>query len=52
MFSIYTSVMLSIWLYIEAMFIRYDFLQTIYGLLSVSILVFALLPAVKKYYTK
>lgn len=52
MFSIYTSVMLSIWLHIEAMFIGYDFLQTVYGLLSVSILVSALLPAVKKYYTK
>ncbi len=52
MFSIYTSVMLTIWLNIEAMYIGYDFLQTVYGLLSVSILVFTLIPPVKRYFQR
>lgn len=52
MFSLYTSVMLTIWLHIEAMYIGYHFLQTVYGLISVSIMVFTLLPSVKEYLTK
>lgn len=51
-YSIYVSVMLTIWLNVEAMFIGYDPLQTVMGLISVAIIICALMPQVNQYYKR
>jgi len=49
-FSLYLGIMLVVWILVEIMFIRYDILQTIFGLWGVGIIIFALLPATMRFY--
>lgn len=44
-YSLYTGIMLCIWILIEIIFIEFDILQTIFGLVGVAILITALLPS-------
>ena len=48
-YSLYTGIMLSVWIFIEQLWIRYDLLQTIFGLTGILIMVVALIPANMKY---
>jgi hypothetical protein len=49
-YSLYLGIMLVIWILVEIMWIGYDILQTIYGLVGVVILILALLPANMRYF--
>jgi hypothetical protein len=49
-YSVYLAIMLVVWILLEIVWVGYDLLQTIYGLLGVVILVFALLPATMKHF--
>jgi hypothetical protein len=42
--------MLVIWILVEIMFIKYDILQTIFGLWGVCTIISALLPATMRFY--
>lgn len=48
-YSLYLGIMLVVWILLEIVWVGYDILQTIYGLLGVVILVVALLPATMKH---
>lgn len=51
-FSLYLGLMLIIWIDVQIAFIGGGhFLQTIYGLLGVAILIFALMPGVMQYFS-
>lgn len=51
-FSLYISVMLIFWIDMQVMLIGYNhFIQTLYALVGLAILVFALLPPVMRSYT-
>lgn len=49
-FSLYLGIMLSIWIYIEIIFIPFDILQTIFGLVGVGLIILTLLPSNMKYF--
>jgi hypothetical protein len=50
-YSLYLGIILSLWIDFQVMFIGYwHFIQTIYALLGIAILIIALLPNVKNYY--
>ena len=49
-YSLYLGIMLIIWILLEIMWIGYDILQTIYGLVGVIILIVTLLPANMQYF--
>ncbi|MEI7983103.1 MAG: hypothetical protein WCI71_15745 [Bacteroidota bacterium] len=49
-YSLYLGIMLIIWIMVEMVYIDYDILQTIYGLLGVIIVIVALLPANMRYF--
>jgi hypothetical protein len=49
-YCLYISIMLIIWILVEILLIGYDPLQTIYGLLGVSILIVTLLPSIMTHY--
>jgi hypothetical protein len=48
-YSLYTGIMLTIWILVEIRWISYDILQTIYGLIGVLLIILTLLPANMKY---
>ena len=43
-YSLYLGIMLIVWILLEIVWVGYDLLQTIYGLLGLAILIAALLP--------
>jgi hypothetical protein len=49
-YSLYLGIMLVIWILVEIVWIDYDILQTIYGIVGVIILILTLLPANMKYF--
>lgn len=49
-YSVYLGIMLVIWILVEIVWIDYDFLQTVYGLIGVVILILCLLPATMIHY--
>lgn len=49
-YSVYLGIMLLVWILLEIVWIGYDLLQTIYGLLGVVILIVALIPATMKHF--
>lgn len=52
-FSIYTSIILILWIDFQIMLIGYEnFIQTLYALVGAAILIFALMPGSMRYYTK
>ena len=48
-YSLYTGIMLAIWILIEIRWISYDILQTIYGLVGVLLIILTLLPPNMRY---
>jgi hypothetical protein len=48
-YSLYTGIMLVIWIITEIRWISYDILQTIYGLLGVLLIILTMLPSNMKY---
>ncbi len=48
--TIYLGIVLILWIDFETMFIGYNFLQTVFGVGGVVILILDLLPSVKEYY--
>jgi len=48
--TLYLGIVLILWIDIETMFIGYNFLQTVFGVGGVVILILDLLPSVKEYY--
>ena len=52
-FSLYISIMLIFWIDMQVMLIGYNhFIQTLYALVGLAMLVFALLPSVMRSYTR
>lgn len=52
-YSLYTGIMLNIWIITQVQMVGFGhFIQTIYGSLSILILICSLMPAVMKYYTR
>ncbi len=49
-YSLYLGIMLVIWILVEIVWIEYDLLQTIYGLIGVAIIILTLLPANMRYF--
>ncbi|HNW72913.1 MAG TPA: hypothetical protein PKN44_04745 [Bacteroidales bacterium] len=49
-YSLYLGIMLVIWILMEIIWIEYDILQTIYGMIGVVIMILCLLPATMKHY--
>lgn len=49
-YTVYLGIMLVVWILVEILWISYDALQTIFGLVGVVILVLALLPANMRYF--
>lgn len=49
-YSLYLGIMLVVWILAEIMWIEYDILQTIYGLVGVVILILTLIPANMRYF--
>lgn len=49
-FSLYLGIMLATWIYIEIVFIPFDILQTIFGLVGMAIIIATLLPANMVYF--
>ena len=49
-YSLYLGIMLVIWILIEIMFIGYDILQIVFGLLGIGIIITALLPSNMRFY--
>ena len=48
-YSLYTGIMLAIWIFVEIMWISYDILQTIYGLVGLLLVILTLMPANMRY---
>jgi len=48
-YSLFLGIMLVIWILVEIVWIEYDLLQTIYGLVGVTIIILTLLPANMRY---
>ncbi len=48
-FSLYTGIILCIWIMIQIRYISYDILQTIYGLIGVLLIILTMLPSNMKY---
>jgi hypothetical protein len=48
-YSLYTGIMLAIWIMIEIRWISYDILQTIYGLIGVLLIILTMLPSNMQY---
>lgn len=44
-YSLYTGIMLAIWILIEIRWVSYDILQTIYGLIGVLLIILTMFPA-------
>lgn len=49
-YSLFLGIMLVIWILVEIVWIEYDLLQTIYGLIGVAIIILTLLPANMRYF--
>lgn len=49
-YSLYLGIMLVVWILVEIMWVGYDLLQTIYGLVGIIILILTLLPANMRYF--
>ena len=49
-YTLYLGIMLIIWILVEIMFIGYDILQTIFGLVGVAILISDFLPSNMRYF--
>jgi hypothetical protein len=48
-YSLYTGIMLAIWIMVEIRWISYDILQTIYGLLGMLLIILTMLPSNMRY---
>jgi hypothetical protein len=48
-YSLYTGIMLAIWIIMEIRWISYDILQTIYGLIGVLLIILTMLPTNMQY---
>lgn len=52
-YALYTGIMLVIWIDVQIFLIGYGhFIQTLYGLIGIAIVIATLVPSVKEYYTK
>ncbi|MEI7492579.1 MAG: hypothetical protein WCK92_14355 [Bacteroidota bacterium] len=49
-FSLYLGIMLAIWIFVEIMFIPFDILQTIFGMVGMAIIIATLLPGNMAYF--
>jgi hypothetical protein len=49
-YSLYTAIMLIIWITFQTMIVGYHVLQTVYALLGIAILIMTLAPTVKNHY--
>ncbi len=49
-YSLYLGIMLVIWIFVEIMWIDYDILQTIFGLVGVLVIILTMLPANMRYF--
>jgi hypothetical protein len=49
-YSLYTAIMLIIWITFQSMIVGYHILQTVYALLGIAILIMTLTPTVKNHY--
>jgi len=49
-YSLYFGIMLAIWILAEIIWINYDILQTIFGLVGVTIIILVMLPANMRYF--
>ncbi len=49
-YSLYVGIMLVVWILMEIIWIDYDILQTVFGLVGVIILILTLVPANMKYF--
>lgn len=52
-YALYTGIMLVIWIDVQIFLVGYGhFIQTLYGLIGIALVIAALVPSVRKYYTK
>lgn len=52
-YALYTGIMLVIWMDVQIFLVGYGhFIQTLYGLIGIALVIAALVPSVRKYYTK